>query len=128
MLLISIIISPRLMSNAPRPVFAYLLFTMALSLTLKIDQSPIVMGLIIIDIAALAMLVHRGIGFKRSKRREIIISILIVIVGCPVLAISLPIEYSLMWAFKFALYTSYLLFGVILRMKITHKIIQVSIR
>ena len=84
-------------------------------------------GLIIIDIAALAMLVHRGIGFKRSKRREIIISILIVIVGCPVLAISLPIEYSLMWAFKFALYTSYLLFGVILRMKITHKIIQVSI-
>ncbi len=111
LLLIIMAVSPRFMSSEPRPTFAYLLFTIALCFILNQNSAELLLGLIIVDFIV-SMVVYSG---NKSSRIEIIASILIVIIGCPVVAYALSQDFSK--ALIYALYSSFLLLGVVVRLR-----------
>lgn len=120
LLLITMAVSPRLMSIEPRPTFAYLLFTLALCFILNQNSAQQLLGLIIVDFIV-SMVVYSG---NRSSRTEIITSIFIVIIGCPLVAYALSQDFSR--ALIYALYSAFLLLGVVVRLRRSLEIIQVS--
>lgn len=111
LLLIIMAVSPRFMSSEPRPTFAYLLFTIALCFILNQNSAELLLGLIIVDFIV-SMVVYSG---NKSSRTEIIASILIVIIGCPLVAYALSQDFSK--ALIYALYSSFLLLGVVVRLR-----------
>ena len=119
LLLILLVLRPQLLSKDPRQTFAYLLFTISLCFVFNQGIKQTLLGLILIDIIA-SFVIYSG---KKSSRSEIIVSIFIIILGSPL--VSYALSQSLSRALIYALYSSFLLLGVVVRLRRSLEIIQV---